>query len=627
MALVNDQRQLLTAGKGKGIVLWDIASGKRLKKFAHRKTIYAIDLFRDETSFLVGDESGTISQYRLDRSVSDEPMAIYRDDSEDITALRVTPDQQGFVAGNADGKVDVWKLAAEDPASQFRGLKHWTCCLQFSDDGRQLFGCDYSGNVALWHVASQKPVWIQEEISGDICWGRFVDQNRIVAVDSDNNLFNIERKTGKSTKQTIVIPAAAGFDLSANRKTLWSGGTHLLCGWEIASGKRIFPDDQAMQLIGGIQDLVVKSGLAYVKNTSPRVSIWDIESGRRIRKLELGELMKADWDDAQIIPVEKGIVIGGREGLIVIDGQTNSKIQSESFSNQHLLPSRKQNCLNYVADSDPQMLMELNLDSGIRRPLLHIDHEERQFGRCLPLDEYTMAVIVNQHPDILQIRSLAGNSVLDEWSSEEDFQIVDSCKHLLMGLLSDSEVVVFRSGLLGLESPGALEQPAIVELIDQLDNASWEVRDRAFRRLARGGETATEVIRNTQPRSLEMQVQLQRIRQYHALAVVPELDHPLEMEPPIRNAEAIALDPRGRFFLVSTPNQWRSDLQVCVVDEGSWSVAQSTIPLRTSVSTITAVANEGADENDGLFAIGYMDGTIDIIQVVIPVEITPGKLK
>ena len=602
MGLVNDGRQVLAAGSGPGVVLWDLETGEQIKRFKHSATIYCLSVFDDQKSFVCGDANGNVLHFQLD---DDEPLTRYRDSSDEITALTVTPGQDGFVAGNDEGKVAMWELDHERPSAKFRGLSSWACCLRFSDEGDELFGCDYDGNIVLWNVDDRKAVWKKESLAGEICWGHFVDDESLVVVDTDDSFYLIDRKTGRASKKSVVIPEASGFDLSPDKSILWCGGTNLVCGWDIGSAGRVFPSDEAMNFVSGIQSLVARGDLVFVATSKPAVEVWNLKTGLRQYVIDFKKSLSVNWDGLRLLPQESGLVVCCDEGLIVVDYLTGDILFAKKLANNGLVDSMRPGFLTYT-DRQNTRLREIDLKSGRQKTLFEVS-DAPNISQFVFLDERTVVMIVEQYPERMQIVSLGERKVVEERIFEDGFDLKISSRGLLIGLNHESELIVFNSPH---PEKGPLDEALIEQLVKELDSGEYALRDRATRRLAFGGEAVINVLDRTEPDSLEKRVRFARIRQLMSTSMVPNLGKPLRSGlNPDEEIETVCVDPNGEYFLLTVRDGWKSRLLVCSIHQESWTV-DSRIPLRSRASTIVAVA-----QSRNAFAIGYRDGTLDIVQL------------
>ena len=613
MAVVNKETQLLTGGNGATLLLWNLETGQLVRKYNQEARVYSISVFDDQQTFLVGDNQGHIVHYEID---SEEAIKDYRDSSDDITALTILPDQDGFVSGNGDGEVAIWKRGADQPTLKLGGLSNWTCCLVFSDFGQQLFGTDYSGNVALWDTETWTPTWIKKSMASDICWARFLNDDQLLAVDTEDAFYLIDRATGDSTSKSITIPAAAGFDISADRKVLWTGGTNLLCGWNIDTGERIFPDEDMMQFANGLQAVEFHNDRIYQltgRSEHEFVRVIQASTGKELGHIQFREMTEFSWDSPQIITLDCGLAICGKGGFVVVDYDSGSLVHNRRIKNSGFVRSPRGNHLSYSIPSGFGV-DEIDVTTNSVTELLCCSESGlASIKNHVHLDEFTIAVDGYSEFEKIQIWSWRDNQLLSSSKMDEDRSLADAGDGLVIGL-NDSQINLFTS-------PGqklaAIDGKPLEQLIADLEDASYQVRSEASKMLVAYGDSLQKHFDSLHDLPLETRVQLKSIKQQISVAKIPVLDRkPLKQDP---DSESVGLDlksgvvcadPKGRYVLLAIPDSWKSELLVCDVGQSSWSIVNR-LPLRSRASQVNAVHGR-----NNMFVIGYADGNTDVIEIV-----------
>jgi hypothetical protein len=605
LATLHDESQVLAAGIGPGVALWDLDRGEKIRQFDHDATIFCISVFADEKSFVCGDDQGRIVRFPLDGKA---PPATCRKSADDITAIAVLPDQSGFVSGNRDGDVHRWKLAAEQPEEEFEGLTTWACCLQFSGDASQLLGTDYAGNVVLWNFGNRQLVWKKESLAGDICWGRFIDDQQLAVVDKDDAFYVIDRASGKTVKRSIVIPEAAGFDLSADRTTLWSGGTRMICGWDLASGQQQFPDPETMTFAKGFRSLAVRDRHVYVATGGLGVVMLEADGPTTGRQIEFRESLAIPWSNLQLVPLDRGLAICSAEGVAVADYDQGQVLFAKKLPNTGCIAAPQPGRVAF-ADNDNLRIRELDIASGKVRTLLEMPSSQ-PIGKFCFCDDQHVAVTIDRRPAQLQIRSLDSGNVVLQHTSQRGFLQLAAATGLLVARDQDQRPLVFSAP--GREA-GPLAPAEIDRLMRNLDSGQYAVRTAAMRRLIGGGPAVLEHLPRPATQSLETRIRLATIRQVMSTATLPDLNRPLSADPRVSaEPEVLGLDPNGRFFLMTVRNAWKSELLVAAPGPGAWKVVARQ-PLRSRATHIQPIPHR-----PGTFAIGYGDGAVDLIEILRP---------
>ncbi len=597
MALVQSDSQLLTGGDGDGIALWDVETGKRIRRFDYSSRVFSIVVLQDGQSFLFGDAQGNVVHQSLDGQTRHGE---YRDDTEDITALVLNPRESGFVTGNGDGVVAAWEFDQSAPAARYAGLNHWVCCLRYSADGRELFGCDYNGNVALWDTETNKLIWNREKLSGEICWGHFLNDQTLVVVDADDAFYLLDRKTGEEQRQEIALPAAAGFALSPDKQVIWSGGHHVLCGWNSESGERVFPDEETMQMPAGADAVAMRGDMVYAASQSPSLSAWNAKTGERVFQI----VPETDLEDnLHLTPTPRGLLMTGEAGALMVDYETGDGLSKFEFNctAASVLPDGK--TAVFLAD-DNHSAFRTNLETGDQQLLF--ENEEEYFRDLQAIDQHHF-MVANSDRTFLQVRSTVNGEVVGSATLESEIEFGDAHSHAVIGVNDERGIFVFSPPKFDDSLPADDE---FQQLISDLNAPRFDMREQATRRLMMGGAEIERQLGSLQPRSVETRVRIAKILAGISTARLPDLNRPLDsLEPVDEPVDATCLDRLGRFFLVAVRKGWKSDLLVCEIGTDDYAIRHR-MPLRSR-----AVQIRPAAERLDTFVIGFADGTLDIIQV------------
>ena len=612
LALLQDQRCFLAAGKGPSIVLWDIDSGQKLKEFEQTSTAYCLSILPDQKTFICGDANGKISLFTLDQK---DPVKTWREASADITACIALPDQKRFITGGEDGKVKLWEMDKDKPVKEYQGLSSWTCCLQLSEDSKQLFASDYSGNVLLWETETAKKIWQRTKLSQKIPWGRFLEKQLIV-FDTNNQFFLMDRKTGKSTPHPMVTGDAAGFDLDTRNLTFWSGGTQSVLGWKVETGERIFPADEAMPFVKGVQSLAVHRDRAYLltknrKNASALVVTWDLNSGEQLASTEIAAAIPSSYKKdtpLMLAPLDCGLAVGSDSEIAVFDYETHALKFAKKQRSTLLRKSLNKNSLVF-RDKDPSKLYEINLVTDQTRLLLALPAEstldDAQF-----LDNHHLAITLDQFPQKTELWSIDPAEMISQ-SVDDIISTIYACSpSRLLAKGESSTLLVFATPQ---QQHAALDPESLNRLLQNLDADDYEVREAATLALARGGKEVIKVLENRQTTTLESRMRKAKIARLVKDDAFPNLNRPLTCTTPLSQVpQAIAIDPEGQIFVISVNAGSKSELLICSIEDKSWRVVTQ-VPLRSRTSKVTSLA-----EKPGQFAVAFVDGTIDVVQVISP---------
>ena len=145
--------QLVLSGSRNGTVrLWDVATGKEVRKFSGY-TPFAF--LSDGKSVLSASQDETL---RLWDVATGQEVKRFRGHSERITSVAVSSDGRWALSGNGDGIISLWDVASGQEVERFRGHSEEVQSVAFSPDGRWMVSRSSDKTVRLWDVATGQEV-------------------------------------------------------------------------------------------------------------------------------------------------------------------------------------------------------------------------------------------------------------------------------------------------------------------------------------------------------------------------------------------------------------------------------------------------------------------------------------
>jgi WD40 repeat protein len=146
-----DGRQVLVGGYEGLVTLWDVESGRELRRFeGHSKNSVRVAFSPDGRRAWSGGGDGTVRLWDL-AGTDSRPQTFFRWHTGAVTGLAVAPDGQTLASAGADGRIILW-----DPASgarrrewQLPGAVH---SLAYAADGRHLAAANSNGTVYIFRL-------------------------------------------------------------------------------------------------------------------------------------------------------------------------------------------------------------------------------------------------------------------------------------------------------------------------------------------------------------------------------------------------------------------------------------------------------------------------------------------
>ena len=145
--------QLVLSGSRNGTVrLWDVATGKEVRKFSGY-TPFAF--LSDGKSVLSASQDETL---RLWDVATGQEVKRFRGHSERITSVAVSSDGRWALSGNGDGIISLWDVASGQEVERFRGHSEEVQSVAFSPDGRWAMSGSSDRTLRLWDVATGREI-------------------------------------------------------------------------------------------------------------------------------------------------------------------------------------------------------------------------------------------------------------------------------------------------------------------------------------------------------------------------------------------------------------------------------------------------------------------------------------
>lgn len=148
VAVAADGKTALTAGFDYSVILWDLASGRPLRRMiGHDAAVDAVVFVPSGRAVSASDDASLILWNLADGAM----LARWRKHDAKIAALAAAPGGGMVASGGWDRKIVLWNVATSNP--RVLGTHEANVnALAFSPDGALLASGDYSGVIMLWRM-------------------------------------------------------------------------------------------------------------------------------------------------------------------------------------------------------------------------------------------------------------------------------------------------------------------------------------------------------------------------------------------------------------------------------------------------------------------------------------------
>jgi RNA polymerase sigma factor (sigma-70 family) len=281
------------------IRLWDVESGKPLRKlsgFPDRSFCPAYHVaFSADGKML--SACGSNHAVCLPETVTGKPL--FHDgpaQKGDIRSVALSPNGKILATASHDYTVCLWDAVKGTPLHQLRGHTNWVYTVTFAPDGRIVASGSSDGTVRLWNVATGKEVRRlaaeeQEKPGGlgksQVACLAFSPDGRVLASSHDFGdmgilrLWDTELGTELRRLETPSLLFCGALAFSCDGRSLFAvGEDKIIHRWHVATGKEF-----QKHAVTGHKDLTEStispdSRLAATGDQDGLVQVWDTRTGR-----------------------------------------------------------------------------------------------------------------------------------------------------------------------------------------------------------------------------------------------------------------------------------------------------------------------------------------------------------
>jgi WD40 repeat protein len=231
-----DGKRALTGSSDKTMRLWDLATGKELRRYVHDDRVEAVAFLPDGTHGI----SATLNNARLWNLSTGQELRRFEPDR--IAKLVISADGTRMLIGSYAGTAQLWDVSTGLLIQKFEGHTGAISSLSFFSDSLRVMTASDDGTARFWNVLT------------------------------GNELRRFEAGSD-------ILSAA----LSPDGTRLLAGAASLIL-WDIATGKEIrrFGENSS-----GFNDIVFSpDGTLALVAQGKLALLWDIASGQEIRRLD-----------------------------------------------------------------------------------------------------------------------------------------------------------------------------------------------------------------------------------------------------------------------------------------------------------------------------------------------------
>ncbi len=283
VAFSPDGRFALSGSQNNTMKLWDVATGKELRSFSgHTGNVASVAFSPDGRFALSGSGDNTMKLWDV---ATGKELRSFGGHTGNVASVAFSPDGRFALSGSWDQTLKLWDAATGRELRRFIGHTNWVTSVAFSCDGRFALSGSYDDTMKLWELATGKELRSFSGHTGNVASVAFSPDGRFALSGSHDNTMKLwEVAAGKELRSFTGYTArvtSVAFSPDG-RFVLSSSNDKTLKLWDVATGRKLRSFTRHEMPVNSVA-FSPDGRFALGGTLSQTVELWDVASGKTLR--------------------------------------------------------------------------------------------------------------------------------------------------------------------------------------------------------------------------------------------------------------------------------------------------------------------------------------------------------